>query len=541
MQKILQGKEARKVILEGINQLNDAVKVTLGPRGRNVMMNVIHGKVRSTKDGVSVAREVAPDNQLHAAGAKLIREAAQRTADEAGDSTTTTTILAAEMCNRANKLLNKGYSPILLRKGIDKAAAAAIQWIKENAEPLSGNIERIKQIATISANNSEEIGQLIADAFKEIGSDGVIGLEENAVNKNEIEIIPGYNFSRGFVSPFFINNEVKATCEFANPYILFYDKKISKVNDLLPVLRFILGQEVKRPLVIICSQMEGEALGTLIKNKLDKGLQILVCQAPEQGIRRGEIMEDMAIMTGGTVISEDKGTGLDESNFKPEYLGEALKVTAARDKTTIVSSNGDPELIADRKSKIKLQIAEASSDFEKEQLRKRAGSIDQGGAILKIGGATPAELGDKIDLAEDAILAVRSAIEEGYLPGGGLALIRCSQTLNENVKDKGELIVYEAMFKPIYQILSNNGMKSLNNFQSIANKLGFNQKDSIEATINRIKKGSFDFGYNAKTETFENLSESGVIDAAKVVRCAIENAAAVAGIFLTTEILISEV
>jgi len=539
MQTILHGREAREKLLEGMNIVNDVVKVTLGPKGKNVLMNVIHGPVRSTKDGVSCAREVAPHDPLLAAGAKVIREAAQKTADEGGDNTTTTTILAAEMCNRLNELINKGYSPTELKKGMETAAEACTAWIKENATPIGGDKERIKQIATSSANNNEQIGNLISWAFEKIGPDGVINLEDNYADECEIEIVPGYNFNRGMVNPYFVTDEVKATCELAEPFILFYDKKISKVADLLATLQYTMSQQ--KPLLIICSGMEGEALGTLIANKLQKGLQVCVCMAPDQGMKRAELMQDMAIFTGGEVISEDRGTSLDKNNFKPEFLGRAGKVVITRDKTSIIAGAGQPEQIATRQNQIKEQLQEAPSDHEKEYLRHRAGSIGQGCAILKIGASTEIERGDIKDLAEDAILAVRSAIEEGFLPGGGLGLIRCSQHLKQSASTKGENLVYDALLQPLRQLLLNNGKKPLTKLQLALKRLTNGPFiDSLDYTLERVLRSSYNFGYNAKTDFFGDLPADGVIDAAKVVRCAIENAVSVSIMFLSTEVLISE-
>lgn len=540
MQKILHGKEARTQILQGINILADVVKVTLGPKGRNVVINPKHGQARSTKDGVSVAREVTPDCPIHSAGAKMIREAAQKTADKAGDSTTTTTILAAEICNNAAILINKGKSPVALRKGIEKAAANCTKWIIENSIPINGSIERISNIATIAANNNSDIGILISEAFSKIGADGVITLEDNHLDICEIEIVPGYNFNRGMVNPYFVTDEVKANCELIDPYILFYDKKITKIADLMPVLEFTHNEQM--PLLVICSGMEGEALGTLIANKIKKGLQVCAVMAPEQGMKRAEIMQDMAIFTHGEVISEDKGTNLDKNNFNPAYLGRAGKVIITRDKTTLIAGAGVSTEIITRQNQIKEQIADAASDFDKEYLRRRAGSIGQGCAILKIGASTEIQKGDIMDLAEDAILAVRSAIEEGYLPGGGLGLIRCSQALIKKDCSEGEMLLYNALKKPLKQILENNGMKTLTEFQkrlSLITKVPF--LNSVDSIVERVEQGYFNFGYNAKTEFFGNLIENGVIDASKVVRCSVENAASVAVMFLSTEVLISEV
>ena len=540
MQIILHGKEARTEILKGINILADVVKVTLGPKGRNVVINPKHGQARSTKDGVSVAREVSPDNPIHAAGAKMIREAAQKTADEAGDSTTTTTILAAEICNKAAILINKGRSPVELRKGIEKAAANCTKWITDHSIPVNGSIERISNIATIAANNNSDIGTLISEAFSKIGADGVITLEVNHLDICEIEIVPGYNFNRGMVNPYFVTDEVKANCELIDPYILFYDKKITKIADLMPVLEFTHNEQL--PLLIICSGMEGEALGTLIANKIKKSLQVCVVMAPEQGMKRAEIMQDMAIFTNGEVISEDKGTNLDKNNFNPAYLGRAGKVIITRDKTTVIGGAGIANNIIIRQNQIKEQIAEAASDYEKEYLRQRAGSIGQGCAILKIGASTEIQKGDIMDLAEDAILAVRSAIEEGYLPGGGLGLIRCSQALSNKTYNEGEMLLYNALKKPLKQILANNGMPNLSIIQkglNIISKKPF--QNSVDSIVKRVEEGYFNFGYNAKADLFGNLVEQGIIDAAKVVRCSVENAASIAIMFLSTEVLISEV
>lgn len=540
MQTILHGKAARTKILEGINILNDVVKVTLGPKGKNVVMNPLHGHARSTKDGVSVAREVAPDNPLHATGAKIIREAASKTAEQAGDSTTTTTILTAEICNRANDLINSGHSAVKLRKGIEKAKEACTAWIKENARPIGGNIEHIKQIATISANNNEGIGELIGLAFSKIGNTGVISLEDNHLDECQIEILPGYTFNRGMVNPYFITNDIKANCELKEPVILFYDKKISKAADLMAVLRYTVS--IQKPILIICAGMEGEALATILRNKFEKLINVCVVMAPEQGIKRLDLMLDMATFTGGTVISEDTGTNLDAANFKSEYLGIAEKAIITKDKTTIVFGSGDIEQIKIRQEQIKEQLLEAPSDYEKEYLRRRAGAMGQGCAILKIGASTEIEKGDIRDLAEDAILAVRSAIEEGFLPGGGLAMIRCAQSLITKDCTEGELLVYNALFTPLTQILKNNGLEYLNAGQSILRKFTKGPfLDSIDNITEQVLNSSYDFGYNAKTEMFSNLVEDGVIDAAKVVRCAIENSASVAQMFLSTEVLISEI
>jgi chaperonin GroEL len=518
-QKILFGKEAREQLLEGINLAANVVKVTLGPKGKNVISHVIQGGVRSTKDGVSALNEVRPDNQLHNAGVKIIRQAAQKTADQAGDSTTSTTILAQSMINDAHDALNQGKSSVELRKGIEKATLKCIDWIKSNAIPINGDVEKIRNIATISANNNTEIGNLIADAFTEIGETGVITLEDSKSERSYIDILGGYHLRRGFVSPYFKTDEVKGECVLINPLILLYDKKISKVQDLMEVLKYtIRDQSNPQSLLIIAASCEAEALGTLIFNKLKVGMNVCVVQAPEQGMKRLEVMQDIAIFTGGQVISEDQGTALDKQNFKPEFLGIADKVIVKQDSCVIVNGQGDPDKVEERQKQIKEMITEAPSDYEKEFLRKRAGSIGRGVAVLYIGATTDIEKGDKKDLAEDAILSTRSAIEEGYLPGGGVGFIRCAEELKS--EGPGEEIVIKALYKPLLQILANN--------------------EEANDILNKIIAEKEDYGYNAFTGEFGNLVSQGVIDAAKVIRCAIENASSVAAQFCATEVLISE-
>lgn len=525
MQKILFGAEARKELLEGINLAANVVKVTLGPKGKNVLTHVIHGGVRSTKDGVSALNDVRPDNQLHNAGVKVIRQASQRTADEAGDSTTSTAILCQSMCNDAHDLLNAGKSSVEIRKGIEKASQRCIEWVKNNAIPVNGDVEKIRNIATISANNNTEIGNLIAGAFESLGEDGEITLEDSKTDKSEIDILGGYYFNRGMVSPYFITHPAKSTCELNNPLILLYDKKISKSADLLTVLQYALqfplgnGSTTSRSLLIICSGCEGEALGSLIANKVKGILEVCVVFAPEQGIKRSDIMQDIAIFTGGEVIGEEQGSNLDKANFKPSYLGTAQKVIVKRDNCLIVNGQGNPDTVEERQKQIKEMIPEAPSDLEKEFLRKRAGSIGRGVAILYIGAPTEIERGDLKDLAEDAILASRSAIEEGFLPGGGVGFIRCAEELKGNLTT-GEEIVINSLYKPFLQILANN--------------------EEAQDILNKIIAEKDDYGYNAFTGEFGHLISQGVIDAAKVIRCAIENASSVAAQFCATDVLISE-
>lgn len=532
-QTILFGEQARNQLLVGINLNNDVVKTTLGPKGRNVIFNHLHGGIRSTKDGVSCSREVAPDNPLWNAGVKLIRQAASETADSSGDGTTTSTILATSMINQANKLLEEGYTSVQLRNEIEVAKEKCISWIKGNAIQINENVEAIRAIATISANGNTEIANLIADAFSKIGPDGIISLENSHNGKTEIEVIGGYNFNRGMVSPYFMTDPAKAVCELIDPVILFYDKKISKVVDLIGALDYAMNK-VQKPLLIICSAMEGEALGTLISNKLKNGLQVCVCPAPEIGLKQMDLLQDMALFTGGQVVSEDKGMSLSKESFKPEYLGQAQKVIITPKQTTIVNGQGNPDEVELRQKQIKLAIPDAPSDQEKEFLRMRAGSIGKGVAILKISGLTDVEQGDRKDLAEDAILSTRSAIEEGYLPGGGKSYLQIAKFLTYN-RNKGENIVINALHEPLRQILENNGISGKGKY------FGFAKSDQ-EVIIEKVKNNpGLYFGYNARTDEFTDLLKSGIIDSAKVIRNAIENSCSVAQIFLSTEVLISEV
>ncbi len=527
-QTIVFGRKARRVLLKGTKLTAKAVSVTLGPKGRNCITHKINGTVRSTKDGISVINEIRPDNPLLNAGVKLLRACSQKTADEAGDSTTSTAILANYMMTEANKLLNRGYNSVTLRKGIEKATQKCIEWVKLNARPINGDAEKIRAISTISANNNTEIGDLIAEAFTKLGETGEITLEDSKTDQSQLELLGGYHFPKGMVSPYFITNQIKGVCELEAPLILLYDKRITKVQDLLSVLEFVIkGDETPRSLLIICATCEQEALGTLIANKLKGNLQVCVVFAPEQGIKRADIMEDIAIFTGGKVVSEEQGTALDKTNFKPEFLGEALKVIVKKDSCLIVNGQGNPDDVETRQKQIKEMISEAPSDYEKEYLRKRAGSIGRGVAVLYIGAPTEIEKGDKKDLAEDAILAARAAIEEGYLPGGGVGFIRCANDLKGPEKlTAGEQVVLKALYQPLKQLLKNNGIYSPFGRTSIEKK---------------VISGKEDFGYNAKTEQFGQLISEGVIDASKVIRCAIENAASVTQMFISTEVLVSEI
>lgn len=519
-QIILCEQKARDKIVEGVNLCTNIVKRTLGPSGKNILINIIHGKLRATKDGITVINEISHDDPLINSGVKYVREASQRTAEEAGDSTTSTAILVQSMVNDINELIKAGKSAIELRKGIEKASETAVAWIKNNSLPVNGNIETIRAIATISSNNNEEIGNMIAQAFKEIGPDGVITLEESKTGSSSIEVLGGYFVNKGMVSPYFMTDPVKQVCTLNNPLILLYDKKITKINDILTVLEISIQQQ--RPILIIAASCEGDALGTLLKN-LERGLQACVVFAPENGLKRQEIMSDIAIFTGGQVITEEQGRDLEPANFKPEYLGSCQKAIIKRNSTVIVNGQGLPDDIENRQKQIKQMIADAPSDLEKEFLRKRAGSIGKGVAILSIGAATDIEQKELKDLAEDAILSTRGAIEEGYLPGGAKSFLNCAENLiSENISD-GELIVYWALSKPFQQLLINA------------------EEIDIKKIGEQINTGAFDYGYNAKTGEFCNLIQAGIIDASKVIRCAIINACSVAAQFCSTEVLISEI
>ncbi len=518
-QQIQFGQDARQQILEGINILANAVKVTLGPKGRNVVFNPYGYNVRSTKDGVSVAGEVKPDNPLLEAGCKLIRQSARRTADEAGDGTTTACVLSQSLINAANEQLLAGVSPVDLKTGLESAVEKCVALIKSFSKQIGVDIEAIRNIATISANNNPEIGQLIADIFKEIGVDGEITMEETQLPTMSTEILGGYNFKRGMVSPFFVNNHKNNSCVLIEPYILLYDKKISRQEDIFaPVSKAFKD---KRPILIIAADMTGAALGMIVSNIQQNGLSACVVAAPEQGMARKDIMDDIAIFTGGQLISEETGKGIQADQFNEAYLGSAMKVVITRDQCTIVSGQGDYELIAKRRDLIKSQLPDAPSDYAKEILRKRIASIGKGVAVLYVGAPTEVERGDRKDLCEDAILATRSALEEGYLPGGGSFYLYLSNQLNSIV---GEGLLKTALKSPLLQILHNNAVKTSHEF--------------IVKAISDSE--NINFGYNAKTDDVGDLVEEGVIEPAKVVRCAITNAASVAAMFITTDCLITE-
>lgn len=526
-QSILFASEARRALRDGINLADRVVGSTYGPSGKNVISHVIMGGVRSTKDGVSALNEISPDDPFINAGVKLVRQAAQKTADEAGDSTTTTTILTCALVNAIESDLAAAVSPYLIRKSLEEGVKEVSAWIKENATPLEDDPEKVKFIATISANNNEQIGEMISKAFETIGPLGVISLEEGKTEKSEMEVLGGYHLNQGMISPMFITDQRKRECVLENPLVLVYDKRISKMADIISTLKYVLefpvtGGTISRPLLIIANSVESEALGTLIANKVKGILEVCVVTAPEVGVRRTEVLHDIAIFTGGKVVSEDYGMGLDKSNFDPSFLGEAQKVVVTKDRCVIVNGQGEPDKVVERQKMIKEMVKDADSDYEREYLRRRAGSIGKGVAILKIGAPTDVERRYLEDLAEDAILAVRAAVEEGYLPGGGVGLFRCSIGLSDK-------ILNNVLKVPMKKLLELSDMST--SFDPA------NIKDS-DSVVEKISQG---WGYNALQNGWMDMEKAGVIDAAKVVRKAVENAVSVALMYLATEVLITEV
>lgn len=518
-QRILEGPEGRTALLAGINKANNVIKVTLGPKGRNVVVKPLHAPTYSTKDGIKALGEITLPDPFENMGVEMSREGSKKTADSAGDATTTTHIIATAMMNLANGLIIGGMNPVAVKKIITEKAAEASAWVTKNAIKIDGKnyIEKLRHIATISANNNEEIGTMFAEAYTKTGLDGKISLEVGDSDHTELEVIPGYYFNQGMLHPYFITNPKKAECELELPLVLLYDRNISEVTDILAPLEF--AKENKRALLIICGGIQGEALGTVVVNKRDYGLKVCVVQCPLQGAARLALLEDMAIYTKAEVISEELGKSMTKDYFEPAWLGTAGKAIIGKDRTIIIDGQGNPKLITARQEEIKSQIKEAKSDHLKEDLKDRIANMDKGVSILYIGGKTPMEIKDKLDLAEDAILAVRSGIEEGYLPGGGISYLKCAQAISEGGNNNN--LVAEALTAPFFQILANAGADFKGTIGEVA-----------------LKKGNY--GYNAKTDEWGDLVAAGVIDAAKVIRNAIENAAAVASMFVYTESLMAE-
>ena len=514
--------QAREELKKGVDELANAVKVTLGPKGRNVIIEKKFGAPHITKDGVTVAKEVELEDPFQNMGAQLVKEVASKTGDDAGDGTTTATVLAQAIVNVGLKNVAAGANPMDLKRGIDKAVAKVVEGIREQAQEVGDDFEKIESVARISANNDSEIGQLIAEAMKKVKKEGVITVEEAKGTDTTVDIVEGMQFDRGYISPYFVTNTEKMECEMDTPYILIYDKKISVLKDMLPVLE--ATAQTGRPLLIIAEDVDSEALATLVVNRLRGSLKVCAVKAPGFGDRRKEMLEDIAVLTGGVVISEEKGLKLESTTI--EMLGRAEKVTVNKENTTIVNGMGSKESIAARVAQIKAQIETTTSDYDREKLQERLAKLAGGVAVLYIGAASEVEMKEKKDRVDDALSATRAAIAEGIVPGGGVAYIRCIPALDGLKGDNedettGIEIVKRAIEEPLRQITANAGVEGA-------------------VIVQRVKDGKGDFGYNARTNTYENFFAAGVIDPAKVTRVALENAASIAGMFLTTECVIAD-
>ncbi|MCH5215734.1 MAG: chaperonin GroEL [Muribaculaceae bacterium] len=514
--------QAREELKKGVDALADAVKVTLGPKGRNVIIEKKFGAPHITKDGVTVAKEVELEDAFQNMGAQLVKEVASKTGDDAGDGTTTATVLAQAIVSTGLKNVAAGANPMDLKRGIDKAVACVVDSIKAQAQSVGNDIEKIENVARISANNDEEIGKLIADAMEKVKQEGVITVEEAKGTDTRVEVVEGMQFDRGYISPYFVTSTEKMECEMDNPYILLYDKKISVLKDMLPILE--ASAQSGRPLLIIAEDVDSEALATLVVNRLRGSLKICAVKAPGFGDRRKEMLEDIAILTGGVVISEEKGLKLEGATV--DMLGRAEKVTVDKETTIIVNGLGDKTNIADRVAQIKTQIETTKSDYDREKLQERLAKLSGGVAVLYIGAPSEVEMKEKKDRVDDALSATRAAVAEGIVPGGGVAYIRCIKAL-ENLQGEnddentGIEIVKRAIEEPLRQIVYNAGLEGA-------------------VIVQKVKDGEGDYGFNARTEKFENLFETGVIDPAKVTRVALENAASIGGMFLTTECVIAD-
>lgn len=512
--------EARNLLNSGVDQLANAVKVTLGPKGRNVVIGRKFGAPQITKDGVSVAKEVELEDSLENAGAQLAKSVASKTGDDAGDGTTTATILAQAIVNEGLKNVAAGANPMDLKRGIDKAVNAVVDYIKDNAEVVGDNYDKIEQVATVSANNDPEIGKLLADAMRQVSKDGVITIEESKTRDTNIGVVEGMQFDRGYLSGYFVTDTDKMECVMENPYILIYDKKISNIKDFLPILQ--PAAESGRPLLVIAEDVDSEALTTLVVNRLRAGLKICAVKAPGFGDRRKAMLEDIAVLTGGVVISEDKGLTLDKATL--EELGTAKKVTVSKDNTTIVDGAGTKENIKERVAQLKNEIANTKSSYDKEKLQERLAKLAGGVAVLYVGANSEVEMKEKKDRVDDALCATRAAAEEGVVVGGGTTYIRAQKVLadlkGENADEQtGINIVCRAIEEPLRQIVANAGGEGA-------------------VVVDKVREGEGDYGYNARKDIYEDLRAAGVIDPAKVARVALENAASIAGMFLTTECLI---
>ena len=514
--------EARESLKKGVDALADAVKVTLGPKGRNVIIEKKFGAPHITKDGVTVAKEVELEDAFQNMGAQLVKEVASKTGDDAGDGTTTATVLAQAIINTGLKNVTAGANPMDLKRGIDKAVARVVESIKAQAHEVDDDMGKIENVARISANNDAEIGQLIAEAMGKVKKEGVITVEEAKGTDTSVDVVEGMQFDRGYISPYFVTNAEKMQCDMDNPFILLFDKKISVLKDMLPILE--ATAQTGRPLLIIAEDVDSEALATLVVNRLRGSLKVCAVKAPGFGDRRKEMLEDIAILTGGVVISEEKGLKLEGATI--DLLGTAEKVTVNKENTTIVNGAGDKECIAERVAQIKNQIATTRSDYDREKLQERLAKLAGGVAVLYIGAPSEVEMKEKKDRVDDALSATRAAIAEGIVPGGGVCYIRCIKALEGLVGDNddettGIEIVKRAIEEPLRQIVSNAGLEGA-------------------VILQKVKDGEGDYGYNARTETYEHFFETGVIDPANVTRVALENAASIAGMFLTTECVIAD-
>ena len=520
--EILFNIDARDQLKKGIDTLANAVKVTLGPKGRNVIIEKKFGAPHITKDGVTVAKEVELADAYQNTGAQLVKEVASKTGDDAGDGTTTATVLAQAIVAEGLKNVTAGASPMDIKRGIDKAVAKVVESIKSQAEMVGDNYDKIEQVGTVSANNDPVIGKLIADAMRKVSKDGVITIEEAKGTDTTIGVVEGMQFDRGYLSAYFVTNTEKMECEMEKPYILIYDKKISNLKDFLPILEPAV--QTGRPLLVIAEDVDSEALTTLVVNRLRSQLKICAVKAPGFGDRRKEMLEDIAVLTGGVVISEEKGLKLEQATI--EMLGTADKVTVSKDNTTIVNGAGAKENIKERCEQIKAQIASTKSDYDKEKLQERLAKLSGGVAVLYAGAASEVEMKEKKDRVDDALRATRAAIEEGIVAGGGVAYIRALEALEGLKGDNADEttgidIIKRAIEEPLRQIVANAGKEGA-------------------VVVQKVREGKADFGYNARTDVYENLHAAGVVDPAKVTRVALENAASIAGMFLTTECVIVE-
>ena len=512
--------ESRDLLKRGVDQLANAVKVTLGPKGRNVVIEKKFGAPQITKDGVTVAKEIELEDRFENTGAQLVKSVASKTGDDAGDGTTTATILTQAIVTEGLKNVTAGANPMDLKRGIDKAVDAVVGFIKDNAEVVGDNYDKIEQVATVSANNDPEIGKLLADAMRKVSKGGVITIEESKSRDTSIGVVEGMQFDRGYLSGYFVTDADKMECVMDNPYILIYDKKISNLKDFLPILQ--PAAESGRPMLVIAEDVDSEALTTLVVNRLRGGLKICAVKAPGFGDRRKAMLEDIAVLTGGVVVSEEKGLTLDKATL--DMCGTCDKVTVNKDTTTIVNGAGDKQLIADRIAQIKNEISNTTSSYDKEKLQERLAKLSGGVAVLYVGANSEVEMKEKKDRVDDALCATRAAIEEGVVVGGGTTYIRAQEALKDLKGDNadeqtGINIVARAIEEPLRQIVTNAGGEGA-------------------VVVQKVREGEGDFGYNARTDSYEDLRQKGVIDPAKVARVALENAASIAGMFLTTECLI---